>query len=84
MDGIEYVSENYQDFLFRPLEEFEDYLKTRVPLCVCFSENISNVKVETNQSASWSLLKVGRNFVATSGKEMLKFQDGQVEQLTII
>ena len=27
-----------------------------------------------------TIIKIGHNFVATSGKEMLKFQDGQVEQ----
>jgi len=46
-DYVMNISES--DYPVRPLEEFEDYLKTRV----------------------------GRNFVATSGKEMLKFQDGQ-------
>ena len=30
------------------------------------------------EKAVSDLSKVGRNFVATSGKEMLKFQDGQV------
>ena len=34
--------------------------------------------IETWLFISPPLLKVGRNFVATSGKEMLKFQDGQV------
>ena len=38
--------------------------------------------IETWLFISPPLLKVGRNFVATSGKEMLKFQDGQVGRAT--
>ena len=70
------VTTSNNHIFFRPLEEFENYLKTKVlqhwPIGHLWDQT-TNVK-----RPFMTILKIGHNFVATSGKEMLKFQDGQV------
>ena len=63
-DYITNISES--DFLLKPLEKFEDHLKARMGRWDIWSQ------------LNWNLQKYfERNFVATAGKEMLRFQQGQ-------